>query len=452
MTLIEVIVSALLVGLISLSLLGLDAVGRTTADQQRRAQAFTVAQADQERIKGLSADQIANLNQTRTVTLDGVAFTVTSAGQFLSSSASNASCSSTAAAADYAKVSSTVDWASNKRADVVVQSVVTPRAGGSLLAQVVDQNGAGLPGVRVDVAGADPNTDSVHRFGTTDTPNAATGYSGGCTIFGTLLEGDYTVAPTLAGYVDKDGDPAPTATVTTTAGNTTTQQFSLGQAGRDTANFSTVIGATTFTGQLAPSLSWFNAGMPSAINGFVAPATPASAITTPQTLFPFYVTAPGTYTANYNMWAGKCMSAQPPVATPSVRRYATVSPGGAFTNTGADATVGAVREPAMFIDVTYPNSSGTPVRVRPDHIELTNGCGENWQPPVASTYSTTTGWLQFPGQPYGNANYTVCVDYLPSGQSTSRKSTTTLRSNTNFTAANVIPTFALTSSSTSGTC
>ena len=113
LTIVEVAVTGLMVGLIALSLIGLDAAGKTAADQRRRAQAFAVAQADQERIKGLSADQIANLNQTRTVTLDGVVYTVTSTGQFLSSAADSASCSTGAAAADYAKIISTVDWPSN---------------------------------------------------------------------------------------------------------------------------------------------------------------------------------------------------------------------------------------------------------------------------------------------------------------------------------------------------
>ena len=92
LSIVEVAVSGLLVGLIALSLIGLDAAGHTAQDQRGRAQAFAVAQADQERIKGLSADQIANLNQTRTVTLDGDAYTVTSTGQFLNSAANTASC------------------------------------------------------------------------------------------------------------------------------------------------------------------------------------------------------------------------------------------------------------------------------------------------------------------------------------------------------------------------
>src|SRR4051794_18076609 len=113
MTIVEVVVTSLMVGLIALTLIGLDAAGKTTADQRRRSQAFSVAQADQERIKGLSGDQISTLNQDRTVTLDGVAYSVHSSGQFLSQSAGSASCSSSGAAADSAKVTSTVDWTSN---------------------------------------------------------------------------------------------------------------------------------------------------------------------------------------------------------------------------------------------------------------------------------------------------------------------------------------------------
>lgn len=421
LTLIEVAVTGLMVGLISLGLVGLDAAGKTSADQRRRSQAFEVAQADQERIKGLSADQISTLDQTRQVTMDSTTFTVTSSGQYLSSSADSASCSSPAAAADYAKVVSTVDWPQNARADVVVQSVLTPRAGGSLLAQVLDQNGATKSAVRIGVDGADPSTDTVHRFSSTD--------SGGCTIFGALPVGDYTVSPTLAGWVDKDGDSTPSSTVTTTAGNTTTVPFVLGQAGQVTANFATTIGSTTYTGQYAPSVSWFNAGMPQAINNFLSPSAPGNAITSTQNLFPFYVGAPGTYTSNYNVWAGKCMAAQPPSAS---RRYATVPPGGSPTMSGP---TGSVLEPAMLVDVTY---NGT--RVKPAHVLLTDSCGQSWQPEVISTYTATEGgWLRYPGQPYGT--YSICADYQFQGTSTTtasnfKKVTITNRANTSFTAQN----------------
>jgi Tfp pilus assembly protein PilV len=441
LTLIEVAVTGLMVGLISLSLVGLDAAGKTASDQRRRAQAFGVAQADQERIKGLSADQIATLNQTRTVTLDGVAYTVTSTGQFLSSSAGSASCSSSAAAADYAKVISTVDWAANRRADIVVQSVVTPRAGGSLLAQTLDQNAAPLPGVRINVAGADSSTDAVRRFGTTD--------SGGCTIFGTLLVGDYSVSPVLAGYVDKDGDSTPSSTVTTTAGNTTTVPFSLGQAGLlSNIAFTTVIGATTLTGQETRSLSWFNAGM--ATNGVTTLSSPVTQISSPQNLFPFYVTTPSTYTNNYTIWAGSCTAAKPPL--PANQKLVTVNPGGVVNNVTG---VNGVQMPAMGITVSYPTGATS---VKPNHIKLTDSCGQTWLPDIntaSGPAAPANGWLAFPGQPYGT--YSICADYRFQGSAGStnpadyRKATITGRPNTNFTTLTANP-VAITTLSTTGFC
>ena len=85
------------------------------------------------------ADQLANLNQTRTVTLDGIPTRSRPTGQFLEPARrAPASCASSAAAADYAKITSTVDWPANNRTPIVVSSVDHP-AGGRL---------AGRPGAR----------------------------------------------------------------------------------------------------------------------------------------------------------------------------------------------------------------------------------------------------------------------------------------------------------------
>ena len=439
MTIVEVVVTSLMVGLIALTLIGLDAAGKTTADQRRRSQAFSVAQADQERIKGLSGDQISTLNQDRTVTLDGVAYSVHSSGQFLSQSAGSASCSSSGAAADSAKVTTTVNWTSNIRGPITLSSVISPRAGGSLLAKVLDQNAAVLPGVKVTAAGSDPTNSAIRRFGTTD--------ADGCTIFSVLPVGDYTVTPGLAGYVDKDGNAGPTTTVTTTAGNTTSAPFTLGQAGRVTAAFSTTIGATTLANQKAPSLSWFNAGM--ATPGVTTPTSASASIASPQTLFPFMVSTPGNYTNNYTVWAGSCLAAKPPVL--ANQRNVTVGPGQSASVTGTNA----VAMPGMVVSATYKNGTAAATAVKPAHIKLTDSCGQIWSPAI-DTASTmpSTGWLALPGQPYGT--YSICADYQFQGTSTTtpgnfRQATLTGRANTDFTAGNA-STVAITSSSPTGFC
>ena len=437
MTLIEVVVAALLVGLISLSLIGLEAVGRTTQDQRVRSQAVAVAQQDQERMRGMTADQLAKLNQTRTVTVEGTPFTVTSTATFISHSSGASSCSGSGAAADYAKVESSVTWANNKRTPVVERSIITPPAGGSLLAQIIDQNGAPLPGASVTVTGTDQSTDSTRRSAGTDTD--------GCAVFGGLLVGDYSVGAAKNGFVDADGNASPATPTTTTAGNTATTRFTMGQAGAVTATFQTQVGATILQNQQAPSVSWTNTGM--ATPGIFAPASPSSSITTPQTLFPFITTGTGIYNGNYSLWAGSCSTQQPP----SNLGVATVAPGATGTS--------VITLPAMIVGVQYrPNTSTAYSSVKPANLRLTfpspsgSSCGQTWAPPIntaSGPAAPSTGWLRFPGQPYGSG-YTVCADYRPS--STSFKATANVNNTSYASAGNSVTVQITGSSGNQGTC
>ena len=67
-------------------------------------------------MRAMSSDQLQNLNQTRTVTVDKVQYTVVSTAQFLSSSSGAGACTATGTAgADYARITSAVDWNANNR-------------------------------------------------------------------------------------------------------------------------------------------------------------------------------------------------------------------------------------------------------------------------------------------------------------------------------------------------
>jgi Tfp pilus assembly protein PilV len=425
-TLIEVIVSMLLVGLIALSFSGLDAAGRTTADQRRVSQATQIAQEDQERLRGLSADQLATLNETRTVTLDQVEYTITSTGKYQSASAGADSCASTTSAADYAKIVTTVNWTANRRSPVTLQSLITPRVGGSLVVQGINQGGTALPGVTVTTTGTDEDTQGIVRTGTTD--------AGGCVIFGSLPVGTYTVSAALAGYVDEKSNTAPSQNITTTAGNSTNLTFKLGQPGSISATFQAV-GGTTINSQAAPALSWNNTNMltpgVTTVSGLATTITSGS----PASVFPFTAGSPTTYTNNYQVWAGACTAAQPPTGAGTGRTFVTLSPG---------ASVSAVvKMPLLNLVVTYNSAN-----VKPSHIELTDPCGNFQTPPISS--SATNGWLQYPGQLYGTYS-SICVDYKYNSTSY-RKRTLTNVNNTSFTAANTA-TFNLSSTgSTTGTC
>jgi len=87
--------------------------------------------------------------------------------------------------------------------------------------------------------------------------------------------------------------------------------------------------------------------------------------------------------------------------------------------------------PVLNISATYNGSA-----IKPAHIKLTDSCNDTWTATISGNTlanKPTTGWLQYPGQPY-SASYTVCADYLYNGFSY-RKNTATV-ANTSFTAIN----------------
>ncbi len=462
-SLVEVLVSALIVALIATAVASALITGaQTDADQRYRSQAAELGQQDQERLKGLSALQLTDLappnQETRTVTLNGIPYQITSTANFLNATGGSACGSTGAGAAAYYQVISQVTWGINHRGPVTVESMITPPSGGTLLTDVEDQTGAPLSGVSVSATG--PDTASA----TTD--------SAGCAIFAGLDPGDYTLALTDAGYVDQDDDAANPLNISATVTSTGTATPSggnpiiLGNAGTFTANFTSNSGA--LTGQQADAVSWYGAGTSDSMSiyknqgyGASTPQTvPCASSSSPCSagasipsagsikLFPFEFTGPS-YTNNYAVWAGPCRQEEPPAGTDNF----SVAPGSGQTM--------AIQEPAMNVVVNY---NGT--RVAPAHIKMAftssagTACADNWSAAVAANAATSgTGSLASPGQPFATtatsgatasaSGYTgtlsVCADY------SNHKVTLSNLQNTNFSAA-TLQTINITSASTSGTC
>ncbi len=449
MTLIEVLVVALIVALLAAGVAtALIAGAQTAADQRHHAQAAELGQMDQERLKGLSAAQLDALDtaQVRTVTLDGTPYTITSRAQFLSSTGGAACGSSGAGAAAYYEVVSSTNWTANRRGPVVVESLITPPAGGTLLTEVADQTGAPLSGVSVGATGADTAS------GTTD--------ANGCTIFAGLNPGDFTLTLTAAGYVDPEDDPSPISIPATVTGTGTSTPSSgnpviLGQAGVFQATFTA--NSSALTGQQADAASWYGAGSTNSMSAYKSQAYGGSGVqgtaipasgTIP--LFPFAFTGPPVnYSGNYQVWAGPCRQMQPPTGVDMF----SITP-------GSNQALG-VQEPALKVVVNF---NGT--RVKPSHVRMTYtsslgpACTDTWSAAVVSDAATNVnGSLASPGQPFATtattgptasaSGYTgtlsVCADV------SNRRVTLSNVTNTNFGAATPV-TFNITNGSSSGVC
>jgi prepilin-type N-terminal cleavage/methylation domain-containing protein len=431
-TLIEVLVSALITTLIATAVAGaLITNTDIISNQTNRSEAETLAEQDQERLKGLSAEQLDNLSQSYNVTAHGTVFTINSQAWYLSSTNGQSCTTSGGASATYFKTISTVtntNSAGTAKTLASDESVISPDAGGSLLVQFHDQTANPLSGVGLAATG--PESDS----GTSDAT--------GCVIFSGLNTGTYNLTYTDIGYVDPNGNPSPltdTATVASTgiASPGKGNPIELGQAGGLTANYQTNDGSPVTA--YADGLSWFSsggAGIPMAsyrTNASSLAATgqtvTASAPTSVMGLFPFVSSqSPVSYTSNYQVWAGTCRQEQPPSGTDMV----TVQPGSSLTGSSSPP----ISEPALQLTLTFNGTKKKPSDVKIFFTSGTgNSCSDTWGPETSAmasngpgTSGSTIGSYVY-GLPFASSAtsgstasasgqtglLTVCADYNSSG-------------------------------------
>jgi hypothetical protein len=394
------------------------------ANQNSRSQAEALAEQDQERLKGLSAEQLDNLGQTYTAKAGSTSYTITSKAWYLSTSNGQSCSSSGGASATYFKTISTVTH-TNATGGVQTlatdESVISPDAGGSLLVQFHDQTASPLAGASLSASG--PESDA----GTSD--------ANGCVIFSGLDTGTYALTYTDIGYVDPNGNASPLADTATVASTGITapgkgNPIELGQAGGLTGKLVQTVGSPSPNTAYASGLSWFSsggAGIPMAAYRSHSVTPVASSIATTNVagstgtggtgLFPFVSSQnPVTYTNNYQVWAGTCRSEQPPTGYDMV----TVAPGSTQTP--------PIQTPTMLL--TVKKSNGTITAPTDVKVSFTDGtCTDTWaltpssngtQVATTSTYyfgvpfaaSTTTGsGASASGQ---TGTLTVCAD-LKSG-------------------------------------
>ena len=326
-TMIEVLIAALLVALISGAVLtGYIGIAALTGGQRSTSQADALAQSDEARMHSLSVVQLADAgagtgNQTVTTTLGGTTYTVTSSAKFVSGGNGGSSCSGTTSA-DEVATTSTVTWGSTNggRAPVVVGGLITPAVGGSLVVTTLDQSGAALGGATVSLTGP-----SAVSSLTTD--------ASGCAVFGALTGGAYTVNVTAPnGYVTANGASSATQDVTVVATQTArpAAEFQFGLAGSIAARFTSTYSGVSHQSS-ATSIMASNTGMVTPL-AFDAGGTYDTTLVSSSTLYPF-----GT---PYSVYAGSCTADAPPSAD-----QGSASVGGAAAS---------VPLPALFVNVLGP--------------------------------------------------------------------------------------------------
>jgi len=375
-SIIEVLVSAVLVAMIAVGVLkGLDAANAASGNSKNRAIAADLASQDQERMRAIRASDLSSLNRTYQKTVAGVPFSIASTAEWVNDGSESRRCAQSPGRADYLRINSSVTWDNMLGASPVTQtSLYAPSSKGSasegsLGIEVLDRNAAPVAGVSVSAAGP------VNVSGTTD--------DAGCVFFPFLPEGDYTTTVSKAGYVGRQGESVITSVFGVEGGTTQVQPVDYDLAGSVDVSVRSRRGAGT--ADLVAYANYLTLGH----SQLDSPNTRRFGDGTPSSSFP----APGLFpfTSSYSAYSGDC-----PGAAPASPPLVTVNPGGASAVT--------VREVAVRLSATgyNPLPSGTGVKM----YARGTGCSGTILVSVGSG-----GWIQAsngdPGVPFGT--YDICA-------------------------------------------
>lgn len=387
MTLVEVMTSALVLIVVSLGVTkGLDAASNASGSSKLKTTASTLAQQDQERLRTITAANLVKLNTTTTKTVRGVQFTIVSRSRWISDDSGTESCAATGAAGDdeasYMQITSTVTWANMRgMKPVVATSLVAPPNGsfgeqGSLLVEVIDRNGAGVPGISVT---ASPLS------GTGSAITEATGDQG-CAFFGFLPPVNYRVTFTKTGYVDTQGVQAVSKDVGVTAAATNRASFQYDKAATLNVNVVTrLISASSDIAAKAEYVTVGHSGLLTPGTRIFGTGTPASAFNATP-LFPF--------ASNYGVYSGNCVGANP--ADNGQTGYFQLAQPGLTTNV-------TVREVAVRLTNSSSTSTGAIKLVK--FTPKSTGCGSSTG---SESVTLATGYrTSDPALPFGT--YDICV-------------------------------------------
>jgi Tfp pilus assembly protein PilV len=253
--LIEVMISAMLVGLIVVATFnGFDVVNRVSADQRHHDQAAVLASQSQEQLRSDPAsalDTLESIPHTYTRAVEGTTFTITQEAKPVSASGQSTGCSfneTSAQTGAYIQITSSVTWpqlAATSRLIVKQSSLITPPTGSDLEVDV--NNGASIPaGVPGVTASAKFIPAESSGF---DTIEGTTG-SAGCVVLTGIQATNATVAiAEKPGFVTPNGTlKVPTKEVTIAPNITTHYPVTYNEAGKITAEF-TYKGETTLAGK-----------------------------------------------------------------------------------------------------------------------------------------------------------------------------------------------------------
>jgi hypothetical protein len=412
---VEMMVGALVMVMLALGTLqAFDGAAKVGATTKTRAIAASLAQEEQERLRGLTVDQLNRLNTTSSQTIGGITYTINSTSQWLADATTTPSCTSNGKAADYLKTVTTVTPSKSLSKPIVLTSLVTAPQGtfsssqGTLSVSIVDRNAAGVSGIPVTLTGPSGGSSATYND-TTD--------SNGCVFYGYLPTGTYSVDYSTTGWVDKDGtnnSPKSNSIVVSSTSNSTAN-FDYDQAASATVNLVTkAYGSGSNTSASATYINFENPGISgSGRKTFGNGSTYLSTYpnTTVTGLFPF--------TDNYNVYAGTggCTGV---TTAPSTQ---ILTPGSSPTISVTVPSINTV----VQTNTANPGNNGAGTNQSAARVKLTpsgTGCPAAFYQGAGTQTTNSSGRFDHPEAPYGSYNLCADFNFGTSGTPNWRKTTT----------------------------
>jgi hypothetical protein len=387
--LVEVMVGAVVLAIATTALLnGIDGAQSAGAQNKARSTAAALAEQDQERLRALPVASLASccVPPSRTVTVRGVNYTVTSSVSWVADQGGTISCSNNAKTAANLRIES--DVTSNATKGVIDEvSLVTPPPG-------TFSPGQGRAIVKVNKADGTPKVGQLVSLIGTNTYTATTN-SLGCAVFPFVNAGNYTASVT--GLVDWQGNNPATKALTVTQSTSTTASLELDTAAEIRSIFDTQVGTATAVAAKSRWLTLMNSHL--TVGQKIVDAGSQQANINVTNLFPF--------TDPYKIYAGGCAANNPANYSASLPSY-TPTPGQILIMTSAND----IRVPSINLQVINAAGSvqaGATVIVKSADSGCTNVFPN--QVTASKTYGTTTytATLPEPGFPYGT--YRICAQY-----------------------------------------
>lgn len=431
--LLEVLVSAVIVALIAVgTYTGLVSSGRATAHERGSAQALVLAQQDEERLRGLSIEHLAQLGPTTySITESGLCleeksggwyyysgatqwktgceaikgfegkytgavYTVTSQAEYVNEEKEEATCEA-GGAANYIKTTSTVTWSSIGSHEPVTQSsLVDEPSSATLMVKVKNRNNEPVSGATVEAF--DPTSASTATV-TETTP------SSGCVTIGALTEGEVKLIASNGDWVTRSGKTAPEKITSVKKGSLAEAEFTLEAPGTIEAKF--INEATTkqyvkgftfvaYQSEAASSAPFYVGGE----------ASKAATSATYGPLFPFVMPGKPWKPDEYTVYAGDCEANNPAVVTGNTVKAPTVQVEPSVINQKE------VEEPEVKVTVYEGTSSKSGNKLNSTSAKIINSeCkGQTAQTAVPYEHEDPVieGSLEFPYLPYAKT-YELCV-------------------------------------------